>query len=217
MLTIILQNIPTRSRKKSEMKPPSFRRIPARITDPAVGERLDLPIKLAQVPEHLYCVYDDPDGRFNVEATSDAHLGINSDEILKRRCSPEHLNSDSCVRVLTRREILGLFIRLRAEVWMANGELEKALTDFQRSHELFPKDLIAWRGVQAAVARISAERNPNPRKATPKPVSPPPLVRRQDPGSRIGGGGNSPLGPKKAKDSPGAISKSKGLSACTLP
>jgi hypothetical protein len=125
----------------------------------ALGQRLGYPIRLAVAPEHLYCIYDDGTEKINIEATGSSHLGIRDEATIEKECPPALVKNGTFMRPLSNRELIGVFLGLRAEIWAARKDMEKALSDFQRAHELVPynTNIASW---LADCARMVASKHP---------------------------------------------------------
>jgi hypothetical protein len=104
----------------------------------ALGRRLGHTLSIALMPEHLYCIVQDGSATINIETTGTAHLSMNSDEKLRKMCPPELVKNGTYLRMLSNREMIAVFIGLRGEVWDTRGDVEKALSDYLRAHEISP-------------------------------------------------------------------------------
>jgi hypothetical protein len=108
----------------------------------AIGWRLGWPVSLAAARAHLFLRYDDGLVRHNVEATQSGYGGMNSptdeDLIRKYRLPPEALSSGSDLRAVTPRELLGIFVGLRARHFRDCGDFARAEGDFLLARWLFP-------------------------------------------------------------------------------
>mgnify|MGYP000091368884 CR=1 FL=1 len=125
----------------------------------ALGRRLGHPITLALAPEHLYCICDDGTEKINIEATGSSHLGIRDEAAITKECPAELVKNGTFMRPLSNREIVGVFLDFRAQVWAARKDFEKALSDSQRAHELVPYNSNIANGV-AHCAQMVASTHP---------------------------------------------------------
>ena len=146
----------------------------------ALGRRLGHPISIAQVPEHLYCIVDDGQEKINLETTGSAHLSMNSDERMRRMCPPELVANGTFMRPFSNRELIGIFVGLRAEVWEAKGDFEKALSDYQRAHEIVPGNAVIAGNLMRAAGAVAQAINgrPSPAIAAAPEIGPIPMVRQ---------------------------------------
>ena len=92
--------------------------------------RLHWPVRLACVGSHLFARYDDGKKAYNVEVTASGDgLGFSSppdDWFLERDSIPKRaVECGSDLRGVTPREMLGLFVGLRADILRTHGDLRR--------------------------------------------------------------------------------------------
>lgn len=108
----------------------------------AIGWRLGWPVSLACVKSHYICRYDDGQVTHNIEATQAGYGGFKSDpdEDLIRQYDlpPIAISSGSDLRALKPREMLGVFIGLRARHMRDTNRPEEAEADYLLARRLFP-------------------------------------------------------------------------------
>ena len=111
----------------------------------ALGWRLGWPISLACVGSHLICRFDDGSKTINIESTlvgDDGSFGSPPDEFYREeydipQCA---LDCGSDLRAVTRRELLGLFVGLRARHLENVNRLAEAERDYLLARYLFPRN-----------------------------------------------------------------------------
>lgn len=101
----------------------------------AVGRRLGWPIKLASTRGHLFCRWDDPEGkhpfgreRFNIEGAGHG-ASVVSDGYYRKRPEPitdEEIERGIYLKSLTPEEEVAVFLALRGHCLEDNGWLGKA-------------------------------------------------------------------------------------------
>ncbi len=108
----------------------------------ALGWRLGWPVSLACVGSHFICRYDDGEVTHNIEATQSDYGGFKSDPdeflIQQHRLPPQALRSGSDLRAVSPREMLGLFVGLRARHLRDVSQLAAAERDLLLARYLFP-------------------------------------------------------------------------------
>ena len=107
-----------------------------------IGRRLGWPVSLACAKSHFICRYDDGKTTHNIEATQSGRGGFKSDpdEFLIRQYDlpPVAIRCGSDLRALRPRELLGVFIGLRARHMRDTGQTEEAELDYLLARRLFP-------------------------------------------------------------------------------
>jgi hypothetical protein len=108
----------------------------------AIGWRLGWPVSLACVGSHFLCRYDDGKVTHNIEATQSGHGGFKSDPdeylIEHYGLPPVAVACGSDLRALSPREMLGMFVGLRARHMRDTGRWHEAQQDYLLARWLFP-------------------------------------------------------------------------------
>ena len=117
----------------------------------AVGRRLGWPLKLVHTHAHVFCRWDDPDGRhpcgkeyFNLEGTGHG-ANLVSDDYYHKWPEPltdEMIERFGYLRSLTPAEELAGFLMLRGHCLEDNGWIGKAMEAYGWSCRLSPSNLI---------------------------------------------------------------------------
>ncbi len=112
-----------------------------------MGRRCGWPVSLTCVKHHYMCRYDDGQRVYNVEATDTGRGSFSipeEDEIIKKTgLSSYAIESDSDLRSLTNREMLAVFIAVRARYYKDTNQMDLADRDYSLARSQFPK----WRGL----------------------------------------------------------------------
>jgi Transglutaminase-like superfamily len=128
----------------------------------ALGWRLDWPVSLACLGNHLVCRYDDGKITHNIEATQAEHGGFCSHPdafLIKKYDLPQKaITCGSELRAVTPRELLGLFIGLRARYERDIREHALAERDYLLARYLFPAHRVHSREQMAATALANLNR-----------------------------------------------------------
>lgn len=128
----------------------------------ALGWRLGWPVSLACVGSHFICRYDDGQVTHNIEATQAEHGGFKSDPdeylIQHYALSPKALRSGSDLRAVMPREMLGLFVGLRARHYRDVNWYVEAEQDYLLARYLFPAYRVNCREQLAATALANLDR-----------------------------------------------------------
>jgi hypothetical protein len=107
-----------------------------------LGRRIGLPVSLACVGSHYICRYDDGKKKFNIETTETGRRGFSSqtDEyVLNWQKIPAKAKAcGSDLRPVTPREMLGLFLGLRARHLENTLRMAEAEPDYLLARYLFP-------------------------------------------------------------------------------
>jgi hypothetical protein len=110
----------------------------------ALGWRLRWPVSLACVGAHLICRYDDGKVTHNIEATRTGVGGFHSHPdhyyLTMNKLPQKAKDCGSDLRALTPREMLGVFIGLRARHYENTGRTEAAGADYLLARSLFPRN-----------------------------------------------------------------------------
>ena len=114
----------------------------------ALGWRLGWPVSLACADSHLFCRYDDGEIIHNIEATNFGRGGFRShpDEYYREQYRVPAI-AESCgsdLRAVTPREMLGIFLSVRASHFAAVHLLSGAELDFLLARYLFPRNRILY-------------------------------------------------------------------------
>lgn len=108
----------------------------------AIGWRLGWPVSLACARAHCFCRFDDGRVTYNLEASRSGRGGFCAPEdeeyIRDYGLSAKAVNSGSDLRALKPREMLGVFVGLRARHMRDIGNLIEAEKDYLLARHLFP-------------------------------------------------------------------------------
>ncbi len=123
-----------------------------------LGRRIGLPVSLACLRSHFICRFDDGRKTINIEATETGHGGFSSrtdDFVLAKHALPWKAQScGSDLRAVTPREMLGIFVGLRARHFADAGGLAESDHDYLLARYLFPQN----RQLHKAQCEISVHR-----------------------------------------------------------
>jgi hypothetical protein len=112
----------------------------------ALAWRLGWPVSLACARWHILCRYDDGKVAHNIEATNNGRGGFHShpDSYYRQKYGipEEAVRSGSDLTALRLRQLLGLFVSLRARYFEDTGHLDEARADYELAASLFPNN---WR------------------------------------------------------------------------
>jgi hypothetical protein len=107
-----------------------------------LGWRLGWPVSLACIGSHCILRYDNGKVTHNIEATQSGFGGFKSDPddylIREHKLSRRALMGRSDLRALNARELLGLFVALRARYWNNTEQCALAEQDYLLARYLFP-------------------------------------------------------------------------------
>ena len=110
----------------------------------AIGWRLGWPVSLACAGSHFVMRYDDGEEVFNIEASAagTGGWGAYEDEYYMKEASlpRKALDCGSDLRAVTPREMLGLFIGLRARIYENTNRFDEADRDYLQARALFPNN-----------------------------------------------------------------------------
>ncbi len=117
----------------------------------AIGRRLEWPIKLVHARSHLFCRWDDPEGRhpfgkerFNLEGTGQG-TNFFSDDYYRTWPEPltnEMIERHGYLKSLTPAEELAGFLVMRGHCLEDNGRIGKACEAYRSSCQLAPADIL---------------------------------------------------------------------------
>jgi hypothetical protein len=114
----------------------------------AIGWRLGWPVSLACANNHLFCRYDDGEATHNIEATAFGRGGFRShpDEYYRQqyRIPEVALACGSDLRAVTPREMLGLFIGIRAMHYASVRQMREAEVGLLLARYLFPHNRLLY-------------------------------------------------------------------------
>jgi hypothetical protein len=108
----------------------------------AISRRLGWPVSLACAKSHLFSRFDDGSVIHNIETTS-THPGTfasdsDQDYVERFQLAKKAIDCGSDLRKLSAREMLGVFVSLRARHYRDIGEVDLADRDYALSRFLFP-------------------------------------------------------------------------------
>lgn len=149
----------------------------------AVARRLGYPVRLVLTKAHVFCRWDSPTDRFNIEATNQ---GMNSypDEYYltwPKKITKADAKRNRYLISLSPAEELASFLASRGHGLLDNGRTKEASDAYAAAHRLAPEDPIylAW-------ARQARRRLQPPTVARgPHGFREPPMVYRDDPLAEI--------------------------------
>jgi hypothetical protein len=128
----------------------------------ALGWRLGWKVSLALAGWHVFCRYDDGERIHNIEATKNGQGGFHShpDEYYQKRHGiPDGaIEQGSDLRALRGRELVGLFVGMRARFYQDSGDWQAGERDYALAVELFPKSWLFQRK-HAELRRIVPSRS----------------------------------------------------------
>jgi len=119
-----------------------------------------LPVSLASVGPHYVCRYDDGKVHYNIEATytGPGFVADSDQDYIKNDGLPQKaVTTGSDFRSLTAREMLGVFVGMRARYYWDTNQYEKADRDYTLAKVLYPNHrycfresirALVWRGEQ---------------------------------------------------------------------
>jgi len=127
----------------------------------AVAQRLGYPVSLASARGHFYVRYDDGPEHLNVDATT---LGFKTetDEFYRHWPQPvsdEEARTYGLLRPMTKGEILGSFLTIRAATLTSMKRFAEAAATWKEAARFLPDSPALKRIVERAFARAKNERN----------------------------------------------------------
>lgn len=109
----------------------------------SIARRLGWPVTLACVKSHYVCRYDNGKVAYNIEATDTGRggfgAGMDEEYFQKSETTKQAVEAGSDLNRLTAREMLGIFVGLRARHYFDIDDLEKADRDCMLARSLFPR------------------------------------------------------------------------------
>jgi hypothetical protein len=124
-----------------------------------LARRMGLPVSLACVGSHFICRYDDGERTINIETTNPGSGGFSSqtdDYILKKHNVPAKAQAcGSDLRAVSPREMLGIFLGLRARHLENTHRMLEAEQDYLLARSLFPHS----RQLYIAQNQVSVQRS----------------------------------------------------------
>ena len=126
----------------------------------AIGRRLGWPVSLASVGPHYVCRYDDGKVHYNIEATytGPGFVSDSDQDYIKNDGLPQKaVTTGSDFRSLSGREMLGVFVGMRARYYWDTKQYDAADRDYVLSRVLYPNHrycfresirALVWRGEQ---------------------------------------------------------------------
>jgi hypothetical protein len=128
----------------------------------AIAWRLGWPVSLACVGHHLYARYDDGQVMHNIEATNTGKGGFSTPPdqfyIEKYSLPKKAIQCGSDLKSLTPREMLGMFIGLRARHYDNTDARGDAEREYLIARSLFPNNRILYRGQMNLSVQLSIDR-----------------------------------------------------------
>lgn len=125
-----------------------------------ISRRMGWPVSLACAKSHFLSRYDDGEVYHNIEATSDRPGSFASDPdhvYVKLYDLPQRaIACGSDLRRLTAREMLGVFVALRARHFNDIGDMDRADSDYGLSRVLFPQHRRNYVGAMIPMLRRGA-------------------------------------------------------------
>lgn len=106
----------------------------------AVGQRLDLPLFLVQVPTHVFVRHDDGETIFNIETTGNG--SIFKEEYYRKRYRVT--KSRPFLHNLEPKAVLAELLRNRGLAWKMRGNWARAISDYDRAVILDPESASAF-------------------------------------------------------------------------
>lgn len=123
----------------------------------AIGRRLGWPVSLASVGPHYVCRYDDGKVHYNIEATytGPGFVADSDQDYIKNDGLPQKaVTTGSDFRSLTAREMLGVFVGMRARYYWDTKQYDPADRDYALARVLYPSHRYGFReSVRAFVWR----------------------------------------------------------------
>ena len=123
----------------------------------AIGRRLGWPVSLASAGPHYVCRYDDGKVHYNIEATytGPGFVSDSDQDYIKNDGLPQKaVTTGSDFRSLTAREMLGVFVGMRARYYWDTKKYAAADRDYALARVLYPSHRYCFReSVRAFVWR----------------------------------------------------------------
>lgn len=175
----------------------------------ATSRRLGYPMKLVLANSHIFCRWDGPNERFNIEGASNGGVSFHSDEYYRtwpKPISDAVVERGEFLTSLTPQEELSSFLIDRGMCLDMNGRYPEARAAFAEGHRLMPQSAYHLRQLAIAMRQVigppgAAERRrqqeanawlkqmmpPDPQPGQPQqprqpPLSGPPVTPPNQPG-----------------------------------
>lgn len=127
----------------------------------AVAQRLGYPVNLASAQAHLYVRYEDGDQHLNVEAAMTGFSTYSDDHYREwpRPISDEEAKAYGLLRPKTKREILGVFLTIRAGCLTSMKQFDEAAEAWTQAARYLPPTPVLAKLVERARQRATNERD----------------------------------------------------------
>jgi hypothetical protein len=142
----------------------------------AVARRLGYPVRLVLAKAHVFCRWDAPSERFNIEATSQG-MNAFADDYYKtwpEKLSDAEVKANRYLVSLSPAEELASFLGNRGHCLLDTGRCGEALSAYSMAHRLAPLDIAYLNWMRQAEARL---RPPSYANAEPRGL-PEPRIRQ---------------------------------------
>jgi len=117
----------------------------------AIGRRMGWPVALACVGSHYVCRYDDGKKVHNIETTDTGRGGFaettDKEYIAEKQTSRRAVACGSDLRKLSAREMLGVFVAMRARHYCDVNQIRRSARDYALAYTLFPSSRKIYIGV----------------------------------------------------------------------
>lgn len=125
----------------------------------AVADRLKLPLRALQVPQHVFVRYEADGKIINIETTHEGRPFSNEQVIEHLNIPVDSVRTGAYLRPLTKREFLGVLLNNRGRVHYGEKRFAEALRDFDKAIEIHPQSAETYhnRGVVYKVKRQHAK------------------------------------------------------------
>jgi len=128
----------------------------------AVARRLGYPVKLVLTKAHVFCRWDAPGERFNIEATNQG-MNCFSDDYYKtwpEKWTTAETQSNRYLISLTPAEELACFLGSRGHCLLDTGRTKDAFDSYAAAHRLAPRDPAYTGWMRMAQSRLPGYRDP---------------------------------------------------------
>lgn len=107
----------------------------------AVGRRLGYPIKLVLAKQHVFCRWDGPEEKFNIEGAGEGFSAFEDEHYMKWPFSitEQEVEAGVYLRSLSPREELALFLEARGYCLEDVGRLDESFVAYSMANHLAPK------------------------------------------------------------------------------
>ena len=146
----------------------------------AVARRLRYPVKLVLAKAHVFCRWDGPRERLNVEGSSRGMHNYDDDyyKTWPKKITPADIEQGRFLRSLSPAEELARFLASRGHCLLDTGRRKEAAEAYAAAHRLAPKDPAYFAWMRQAEGRSLP---PGLAGAGPGGPSQPRIVYRRDP------------------------------------